>query len=264
MLQKKIFKILSVLVAVIIAFSCFILPCSAVSFGEDFIINYYSLFYSVYDDNGEYVETIYPESDSVIVTFDENKICFDISSVPSVSNGYYFIDIDFDFEYSVSSDSSEAIIFYYSQGLGPDLTGGCYYEYEDLNGNFKSSYFQPYLDYNALGFICTPSALSFSCDLNFLSNSETNNLSFVFEVASDVDSIEEYLSSNSSDSGSSPAPDEPISSFLSDIGVFFGSCISWVKDILNFTVSNPSLFILLIGFFVCVFVFGVLSRFKRG
>lgn len=273
MFKKKIFKVLSLTIAIAVFIACFVIPCSAVSFGEDFIINYYSLVYSVYDDNGEYVETIYSEPDSVIVTFDENKFCFDISSVPSVSNGYYFIDIDFDFSYPVSSDSSEAVIFYYPQGLGAHVN--CNYDYEDLNGNLKTSYFFDCSDYNALGFICTPDALYYNCNLRFLSKVQTDNFSFVVEVASDVDNIDEYLSSSGGVSGGSPdvpsVPDSPelpllntLNSFLIDIGIFVSSCFSWIKELLNIIVVKPALFILSIGVVVCGFAVGLLSRIKRG
>ena len=115
------------------------------------------------------------------------------------------------------------------------------YDYEDLNGNLKTRYFYDYPDYNALGFICTPDALYYDCNLRFFSNVETDNFSFVVEVASDVDSIEEYLSSNSSDSGGSSAPDDSISSFFSVIETAFNFCISCLKDMINTVTENSVL-----------------------
>ena len=63
MLRKKIFKILSVLVAVIIAFSCFLVPCSATTvtgvtkFGDINVNSYYAIGKFTSQKGGIYVNS---------------------------------------------------------------------------------------------------------------------------------------------------------------------------------------------------------------
>lgn len=55
----------------------------------------------------------------------------------------------------------------------------------------------------------------------------------------------------------------PIESFLSSIGTFFTTAISWLGTVLSTVVSNPPLLILVLAFPIIGFSVGLLSRLKR-
>lgn len=55
----------------------------------------------------------------------------------------------------------------------------------------------------------------------------------------------------------------PIESFLSNIGSFFTTAISWLGTVLNTVISNPPLLIMVLAFPIIGFAVGLLSRLIR-
>lgn len=54
-----------------------------------------------------------------------------------------------------------------------------------------------------------------------------------------------------------------MTSFLSDVGVFFTQSISWLGTVLNTVTSKPALLVMVLAMPICGFAVGLLSRLIR-
>lgn len=54
-----------------------------------------------------------------------------------------------------------------------------------------------------------------------------------------------------------------MSSFLSEIGVFFTQAVTWLGDVLETVTSNPALLVMVLAMPICGFAVGLLSRLIR-
>lgn len=54
-----------------------------------------------------------------------------------------------------------------------------------------------------------------------------------------------------------------MTSFLSDVGIFFTKAIEWLGDVLDVVVGNPPLLVMVLSMPICGFAVGLLSRLVR-
>lgn len=253
MLKKRIKKYICVLSAVIIAFSCF--SVSAVEtpeFTDNIFLEDLSgyAYYDVFDEDNNLVDTFYIIPDSV--DFNEEKdllyIDFFSSSVP-LKKGYKVV-LYCSFE-TYGYKTPGFILLHYADGLKYSSSSGCFVIPDNPPGsnsfdftfsNYKNSSYKQ-LNGNAKYY-------SFQVGLDVTKNSDS--LSLVFEFAEHVTDIEKYISH------SNAAPRKY--KFFSDIGIFFKSAVEWMSDIFDKFVENPAILVLVIGFVIVGFCFGILRK----
>ena len=58
-------------------------------------------------------------------------------------------------------------------------------------------------------------------------------------------------------------PELTMEAFLTEIGKFFTSSISWMGEVIEVVTSNPALLVLVIAMPICGFAVGLLNRLVR-
>lgn len=260
MLRKKIKKLICIMSAVIIAFSCFSITTFAdgkdipnvgnIEIGD--IIS--MVFIAVYDENGEIIDESYIEPDLYSFDYQNDILYVDISSsefpilctVGSFigfevyfSQDYYYFGQDSMFmvyKFPASYKFVEGSFNYWSTSLGhkPNLSIPC-----------DSAEVSSYDDIFYHNVYCLESSYFL-----FESTKSLNTLSFTISLKKMENSLDDLKYDNS------PYGHK----FFSDIGTFFKSSLNWVVDIFKSVITKPELTVLLLGFVIVGFGFTLLGK----
>lgn len=243
MLRKKIFKILSVLVAVIIAFSCFLLPVSAATVTGVTKLGDINL-----NEIGLFVSFIYPGAGWVQLSLDDSIIVEGFDGDGSLRLNCSLADTPVG---TLPSDTSMDLYIYFKgnpKGLYisfPDYLVPVSEDYSLFNCNGLLSNF----DFvNHLGFY-------------FDDCSRGNNHTHYFHYCCISTAAISQFDFNLSFTNPYSVP--PIEAMFNDLGSFFGSSSTWFLDIFSAITANSALFFVLLGIPIVGFVF-TLTKVLKG
>lgn len=266
MLRKKSFKILSVLVAVIIAsFSAFSLsaaePIVVDSFIDVFSLSDVSVYY-LPDGPGSSNSIDY--SSDIILSKNDNQFSlkfsddtkfglyesFKISCIFNVKSNYLKSAISFgSFNLTISDDSSN-IVFYsgVNDSLIKNVDFGLYSE--QYTSFFDRMHYQK--------------VVAIIPKNDIVGTFDSMQIDFYFFTNENIDSSDNFgFSFSGLNLDFLNADSEEIGSIIQEPGNFFYKSIEFVSDILGVIRSSPSLLVLFVGFPIVGFVFVLLYRLIR-
>lgn len=228
--KKKFFKILSVLVAVIIAFSSFIIPISAVTISGDKYLDFLEF------KDLSMIAVVYNSSNKPV-----SQTRLTLKPVGVSGDGSLKIDC------SVSNAS--AII---PNGCKVSLTLNWL---STSDGSFYISFPDSFIGLKRLTGQASSKVSDFLFSVNSPLASSSNN-TVTFQFTPNVSFSRFYLSFSLED----PTVVPPMEAFLNDLGDFCSYSLGNLSNFFNFSYSNAPLLLLIFGFVSVGFVFGILYR----
>ena len=249
MLRKKINKFLSVLVAVIIAFSCFILPCSAEeipSVGafqvDDFL---FFIGANILDPDGNVVDTIIIEPDTFSYNVSGNSLYIDVSAsrLNVLLQPGYLILFQINWSYP-SSEPNKDIYFTFPESYS-------FLGYPELDGFYPEHCFVT----DKSNCYVTVSFQNTMFSVTLLSNDNANYFPLVITIQ---DHSNDVLLLNA------PTVFPGIFKFYSDMRSIMDFSLGGLGTLFSKVRTDPSLLVMILGFSIVGFSFALLRRFSKG